>query len=62
MHCPGRSQLVAGSVVGATALADGNDQFTGLLAGALPPNVMIGPGSSPAGGYLPLSLFGIAPD
>ncbi len=26
-----------------------------------PPDIMIGPGATPAGGYLPLSLFGIAP-
>jgi subtilisin family serine protease len=35
--------------------------FTGTLAGAQPPDISIGAGTSPAGGYLPLSLFGIAP-
>jgi subtilisin family serine protease len=35
--------------------------FTGTLAAAQPPDVAIAPGASPAGGYLPLSLFGIAP-
>lgn len=35
--------------------------FTGTLGGVQPPNVTIAPGTSPAGGYLPLSLFGIAP-
>lgn len=35
--------------------------FDGVLAGAQPPDITIGPGVSPAGGYLPLSAFGIAP-
>jgi subtilisin family serine protease len=35
--------------------------FTGTLAAAQPPDVSIGAGTSPGGGYLPLSLFGIAP-
>ncbi|HEY3060859.1 MAG TPA: S8 family serine peptidase [Chloroflexota bacterium] len=35
--------------------------FTGTLAGVQPPNVTIAPGTSPAGGYLPLSTFGVAP-
>jgi hypothetical protein len=34
--------------------------FRGALAGAEPPDVLVGTGSSPAG-YLPLSLFGVAP-
>jgi uncharacterized repeat protein (TIGR01451 family) len=35
--------------------------FSGTLAGAQPPDVTVGVGSSPAGGYLPLSAFGVAP-
>jgi uncharacterized repeat protein (TIGR01451 family) len=35
--------------------------FEGTLAGAEPPVVTVGPDVSPAGGYLPLSAFGIAP-
>jgi subtilisin family serine protease len=35
--------------------------FAGTLAGAEPPIVTVEPGVSPAGGYLPLSLFGVAP-
>jgi uncharacterized repeat protein (TIGR01451 family) len=57
---PKQLQLVAGSVTGG-AVADGNGiKFTGTLAGLQPPDVAIGTGTSPAG-YLPLSLFGIAP-
>jgi uncharacterized repeat protein (TIGR01451 family) len=57
---PKQLNLIAGSVTGATPSGNGLT-FNGTLAGAQPPNVSIGPGSSPAGGYLPLSLFGIAP-
>jgi hypothetical protein len=53
-------QLVSGSVVNATEVASGL-RFDGVLAAAQPPNVGIGVGSSPAGGYLPLRSFGIAP-
>lgn len=51
-------QLVPGSVVNATEIVNGL-QFNGTLAAAQPPNVGMAPGSSPAGGYLPLSLFGV---
>jgi hypothetical protein len=47
-----------GSVIGS---GDGV-QWSGTLSPAVPPQVTgVTPGSSPAGGYLPLSLFGIAP-
>ncbi len=52
-------QLVSGSVVNATEVANGL-RFDGVLAGAQPADVAIGTGSSPAG-YLQLSAFGIAP-
>jgi hypothetical protein len=44
------------------ATASGNTvTFNGTLAGQEPPNVQLAPGASPAGGYLPLSLFGTPP-
>jgi subtilisin family serine protease len=47
-----------GSVIGS---GDGV-QWSGTLSPAVPPQVTgVTPGASPAGGYLPLSLFGIAP-
>jgi uncharacterized repeat protein (TIGR01451 family) len=52
--------LVPGSVVNATEAGNGLS-FNGVIAGAAPPQVNVAPGSSPAGGYLPLSLFGITP-
>jgi uncharacterized repeat protein (TIGR01451 family) len=56
---PNRLRLVAGSVTGATP--DGNGiRFDGSVAASQPPNVAIGAGSTPAG-YVPLSLFGVAP-
>jgi hypothetical protein len=57
---PARLGLVLSSVVGATPSGNGL-AFSGALAGAAPPSVTIAPGTSPAGGYLPLSVFGIAP-
>jgi subtilisin family serine protease len=59
-NLPSKLQLVPGSVVGATPSGNGI-VFNGTLAASQPPNVAIGAGSSPAGGYLPLSLFGIPP-
>lgn len=55
-------QLQLLSVNGATQSGNGLT-FTGQVAGAQPPDVTIAsdPGGSPAGGYLPLSLFGITP-
>jgi uncharacterized repeat protein (TIGR01451 family) len=50
--------LAVQSVTGGTL--NGNTiTFSGSLAGVQPPNVAIGPGASPAGGYVPLSAFGI---
>jgi subtilisin family serine protease len=48
-------QVTGGTGQGNTA------KFSGALQGAQPPDISIGPGASPAGGYLPLSLFGITP-
>jgi hypothetical protein len=56
----GPLMLVPGSVVGGNPSGNGVT-FSGALAGAQPPNVAVAPGPSPADGYLPLSLFGIAP-
>jgi subtilisin family serine protease len=59
-NVPDNLQVVPGSVVGATQV--GNLlTFAGTLGGVQPPGVAIAPGTSPAGGYLPLSAFGIAP-
>ena len=59
-NVPDNLQVVSGSVTGATQV--GNTlTFTGTLQGVQPPNVTIAPGSSPAGGYLPLAAFGIGP-
>ena len=52
--------LVAGSVVGATPSGNGLG-FTGSLAAVVPATVSVQAGDSPAGGYLPLSIFGIDP-
>jgi subtilisin family serine protease len=57
---PKELKILAGTVAGAIATSRGLT-FVGNLAAAQPPNITIGPGSSPAGGYLPLSLFGIPP-
>ena len=48
------------SVTGATRVSSRLLVFSGVLRGARPPAVHVGPGSSPAG-YIPLSLFGILP-
>ncbi len=56
---PPSLKLVSSSVVGGTAT--GNTVVaSGTIAAAQPPQVAIAAGTSPAG-YLPLSLFGIAP-
>jgi subtilisin family serine protease len=57
---PDNLNLINASVVGGTQNHN-RVLFSGTLAGVQPPNVAIAPGSSPAGGYLPLSLFGIPP-
>ena len=59
---PHQLRLVHGSVVGGDQIAWRAVSFHGDLYGAAPPEVTVvdGTGTSP-GGYLPLSLFGIAP-
>jgi uncharacterized repeat protein (TIGR01451 family) len=52
-------QLNLKQVTGGTKQGD-TVKFNGTLAGAQPPNVTVGTGSSPAG-YLPLSAFGVLP-
>lgn len=54
-----RLQLVPGSVVNATAAGNGLT-YSGVLTGGSSFGVSVASGTSPAG-YLPLSLFGIAP-
>ena len=59
---PNALMLVNGSLTGASATPNGKTiSFSGALPPALPPDVAIGVGSSPVGGYLPLSVFGIQP-
>jgi subtilisin family serine protease len=58
---PSRLQAVAGSATGGATITGNTVNWTGTVPGSTPPTVAIGPGSSPAGGYLPLSLFGIPP-
>jgi subtilisin family serine protease len=58
-NLPARLRLL--SVSGATFVDNRNWVFNGVIDGAEPPSVSIAPGASPAGGYLPLSGFGIPP-
>jgi uncharacterized repeat protein (TIGR01451 family) len=57
---PQELKLIKGSVTGATPTRNGLE-FVGTLAPVVPSTVDIGEGPSPAGGYLPLSVFGIPP-
>jgi subtilisin family serine protease len=59
-NLPSKLQLQPGTVVGATPSGNGV-VFTGSLPASASSSVAIAPGSSPAGGYLPLSAFGITP-
>jgi len=52
---------VNGSLTGGTQVTNRLITAGGSLPAAQAPTVSIAPGASPAGGYLPLSLFGIAP-
>jgi hypothetical protein len=58
-NLPAALTLVPGSVVGADETGNGLT-FNGVIAGAAPPVIKVITGTSPAG-YLPLSLFGVAP-
>ena len=58
---PTQLKIVSGSVVNALNVGNRYVVFSGTLAGGDTPDVAIAPGSSPAGGYLPLSAFGIPP-
>jgi subtilisin family serine protease len=60
---PSQLKLISSSVVGGQVSRDGKTiSFSGTLTGSQPPSVAIGDGTglSPAG-YVPLSVFGIAP-
>ncbi|MFC7596436.1 S8 family serine peptidase [Terrabacter sp. GCM10028922] len=57
---PSRLDVVDASVTGGT-LAGNTVTFNGTVPATDPPTVTVAPGSSPGGGYLPLSAFGIAP-
>jgi hypothetical protein len=58
---PPKLELVPGSATGGATEQGNGVHFNGTLAASQPPNVAVGQGPSPAGGYLPLSLFGIPP-
>jgi hypothetical protein len=58
---PSRLQAVPGSATGGASISGNTVSWTGTVPGSTAPGVSIAPGSSPAGGYLPLSLFGIPP-
>ncbi len=57
---PSRLDVVDASVTGGT-LVGNTVTYNGVVPGTSPPGVTIAPGPSPAGGYLPLSAFGITP-
>lgn len=59
-NLPSQLTLIPGSVVGATPSNNGV-VFNGVVGAAAPPDPSLAPGPSPAGGYLPLSDFGIPP-
>ncbi len=58
---PKQLVLVNGSLTGGTQVTNRLITASGDITAAQAPTVSIAPGESPAGGYLPLSLFGIAP-
>lgn len=62
-NLPEQLRVIPGSVTGGgTSSADGRTvTWSGTVAAAQPENPQLGPGASPAGGYLPLSAFGITP-
>jgi hypothetical protein len=60
-NLPARLSLVPGSATGGATEVGNGITYNASVPASSPPNVAIAPGSSPAGGYLPLSLFGIPP-
>lgn len=58
---PSKLKLIPASVVGGTAEGRNTVVASGTLPAVQDPDVTIAPGVSPAGGYLPLSAFGISP-
>jgi hypothetical protein len=58
---PSKLKLVTSSIVGGTASAKDTVISSGSIPASNAATVAIAPGSSPAGGYLPLSAFGIPP-
>lgn len=60
---PKQLKLQPGTVTGGATASGNTVSYNGTLFGAAPPDITIAsqPGGSPAGGYLPLQLFGIAP-
>jgi hypothetical protein len=60
-NLPARLSLVPGSATGGATEVGNGITYNASVPASSPPNVAIAPGSSPAGGYLPLSLFGVPP-
>jgi hypothetical protein len=59
---PKQLKLDPTSIVGGFSNSDEDKvKANGTIPASQPPNVTIAPGSSPAGGYLPLSAYGIPP-
>lgn len=57
---PPQLGILGGTLTGADL--DGNGlRFQGTLPPTSPPNITVTPGTTPGGGYLPLSLFGVPP-
>ncbi len=58
---PSKLKLIASSVVNGTVSGKDTVLSSGTIPASQASTVAIAPGSSPAGGYLPLSAFGIPP-
>jgi subtilisin family serine protease len=58
---PPQLKLDTSSVVGGTVSGKDTVLSSGTIPASQPADVTLAPGSSPAGGYLPLSAFGIPP-
>ena len=59
--CPRSSSSIASSVVNGTVSGKDTVLSSGTIPASQASTVAIAPGASPAGGYLPLSAFGIPP-
>jgi subtilisin family serine protease len=60
-NLPSKLQLLPATITGGASASGNSVVFNGTVAASQAATVAIAPGPSPAGGYLPLSLFGIPP-